>query len=334
MTKHVRGDDLSDALDWVIRIQSQEFDDWEAHAAWLEADPGNPVLYHRASEALTDGISTLQQLAREPSPIAANDTSVRPGTFRTHRAWWTGAGLALAASITAFVMLPQRGVEPERVYQTAAGRNRQVTLAGGTSLALNGDTRVVVLGRAQRMVVVQKGEVFLRVGHDARHPFEVVTSGQLFRDVGTEFNVSVHGRATRLAVAEGAVAFDPDGENLRIGAGDALVVSGRNVTLSKVASHSVGSWRHGRLVYVNDTLDIVAADLTQSLGVPVDIAPELAHARFTGVLPLKLGPRDVVYRLANLLDAKVVKTKSGWSVGGSASETRASQYNMLRPITK
>ncbi|RXD02574.1 hypothetical protein EQZ23_18320 [Sphingomonas sp. UV9] len=305
---------MREALDWAAHMQAADFDDWEAHIEWLEADATHPALYRRATKAMSAGLSMLQPIGAGSVPLAANDTEENVGTHRPQTGWWAGAGVALAATITAFFILPHQGAEPARSIRTAPGASRNVTLADGTSLTLNGDTQVTVADAAQRRIVLHRGEVFLRVVHDAEHPFEVVVGDRLFRDVGTEFNISMQSTATRLTVAEGAVALDPDGANLRIDAGDAVTIMGAQVVIGKVASRNVGSWREGRLVYANDRVDRVASDLTRSLGVSVVVSPRLADERFTGVLPLRQGPGEVVRRLADLLQASAVKTESGWSV--------------------
>jgi len=322
MNDAIRDTSLHEALDWAARVQSDDFDAWEAHIDWLEADPAHPLLYRRAASALSAGLATFQQIELEPIPVPANDADDHFGTHLMRKGWWVGASAALAASITAFFVLPYRTSEPERVIQTAPGINRSVTLAGGTSLILNGDTQVKVAGEAQRRVVLQRGEIFLRVAHDAERPFEVLAGERVFQDIGTEFNVSIQTGTTRLTVAEGAVALDPKGANLRINAGHAVSITGAEVVMDEIASRNVGSWREGRLVYANDRLDRVTSDLSRSLGVSVVAAPELANTRFTGVLPIRKGSGEVVHRLANLLDASAVKTGSGWSINVKSARDR------------
>ena len=107
------------------------------------------------------------------------------------------------------------------------------------------------------------------------------------RDVGTTFNVSLQPGTLLLAVAEGAVALDPQGANLCVDAGKAVTITGTNAVIGKVPSRNVGSWTEGRPVYADGKLDRVASDLTRSLGVLVVVSLELAHARFTGVLPFR-----------------------------------------------
>ncbi|TCP30106.1 FecR domain-containing protein [Sphingomonas sp. BK235] len=304
---------LNEALYWAARLQSPDFDEWEAHIDWLEADSAHPALYRRASLALTSGMRVVEQLASSSVPEAANDLEAGGPPRRSRMGWWLAASGALAASITGLV-LSSENAEPDLILRTAPGVTRSVSLADGTSLMLNGGTELTVKRPEERQLVLKQGEIFLRVTHDAERSFEVRVGNRIFQDVGTAFNISAEPGKVRLAVSEGAVAIDPDEGNVLVNAGEAVTINGSKMVLAKSPARTVGSWTRGSLVYANAEMVSVGSDLARSLGVPVSLSPEVARMRFTGAIPLDEPPAEALQRLADLLEARTVKTSSGWTI--------------------
>lgn len=305
---------LEGALDWAARMQASDFDDWEAHMEWLEADAENPMLYRQAARAMSAGLSAFDRVQRrEVLPVADGARHSVVGS-RPRAGWWLPVGAALAASIAVYAVTSPQIVERDIVVRTALGVRRDVRLADGTLIALNGDTVLRMKHSAQRQVVLEHGEAFLRVTRNTQEPFEIMAGGRVFRDAGTEFNISVVEKAVNLTVAEGAVAVDPSGANVRIDAGKAISITGADALIGKVDPGNVGSWRYGRLAYTNQSLRQVASDLSRSLGVPVRVSADLHHRRFTGVLQLGASPKTVIRRFSELAGVAGVETRSGWAI--------------------
>ncbi|RYF20657.1 MAG: hypothetical protein EOO77_07595 [Oxalobacteraceae bacterium] len=314
MVDHSNKAGLDSALDWVARMQASDFADWEAHMDWLEADTAHPMLYQQAALAMSMGLSAFDRVqGRDVLPVASNVRQLVVGN-RPSAGWWFPVGAAIAASIAVFAMTSPQAVEQDIVYKTAPGARRDVRLADGTSMALNGNTVLRMKHSAQRQIVLERGEAFLRVTRNVQEPFEIIAGGRIFRDVGTEFNISVDKETVNLTVAEGAVAVDPAGANVRIDAGKAMSIVGADASIGKVNPGNVGSWRYGRLVYANQSLPQVVSDLSRSLGVPIQVSPDLRHRRFTGVLHLGAAPDTVILRFSELAGVSGAETQSGWAI--------------------
>lgn len=317
MTDELGGEALNEAVAWAARMQDPVFDDWDEHILWLEEDPSRAALYERAASALAAGLSTFDRHRSSWRPIAANDEASprRPGWPRA--GWWLGSAAAMAASIAAvFVSQPRRGV-PDPIFRTSPGETRTVRLADGTAMTLNGDTLIRGQSSNDRHVALERGEVYLRVKHDPTRPFEIRVGNRTLRDVGTAFNVSVDPGVIRLAVAEGAVAVDPEQTNVRVDAGRQMTIIGFEARITKVPSLDVGTWRSGRLVYDDADLRQVASDVSRSLGVPVVIAPDVGSRRFTGALLIDAPKADVVRRLGGIVGVRAHRTRSGWILTSS-----------------
>ena len=109
-----------------------------------------------------------------------------------------------------------------RLRKLAHGR-AALTLAGGESLRLAGDTEVML--DAPGRIYVQRGTVYVDSGaRAAAARLEIVTPAGTARDLGTQFELQVDGAALRLRVREGIVAIDHGGQSHTGSAGEQIAI--------------------------------------------------------------------------------------------------------------
>jgi transmembrane sensor len=303
------------ALDWIIRLRDPAFDRWEAFELWLAADPAHADAYQAmaVADADLDAIFAAEPATPRPMP-ASNDPSPGLRRRRIPARAWLGSAVAASLAVVVGTAVFERRADPY-VIETPAGVTRVVVLADGSRLDINGGTRIELDRRHDREAVLTRGEVLFSVVHDANRPFEVAVGGARLVDVGTVFNVVREAGVTEVGVAEGAVVFNPELEEVKLAAGRGLrAVDGeQKLQLSDRAPGDFGAWRRGQLVYDGDPLARVAADLTRNLGVPVTADAAVAGRPFRGVI--SLGNRDpvvVMPGLGPLLDVSIVKQGGGW----------------------
>jgi transmembrane sensor len=205
---------------------------------------------------------------------------------------------------------------PAQQIATAPGEHRTIDLADGSKLALNGGTRVTIDPDSPRQVVLEQGEARFEVRHDASDPFVVLSGGTRLVDAGTVFNVVQDGDAIEVAVAEGAVIYEPGPNEVRLAPGDMLKRVGRSAkpVIGTANPQAIGSWASGALQYDRPTLDQVARDLTRSIGRPVRTTGGTERLRFTGTLLLGGSPEEVLARAGPALEVKFVKNGEGWTM--------------------
>lgn len=302
------------ALDWVRRIQNPDFSDWEGHALWLESDPANPEAFDTASLLIEDATEGLEP-AHAPAPTTpVNDNVTAPPSGGRWWRWSAGLGLAGAASIAGLVALPSLlpgGGQPYAIG-TAPGEHRTVALGDGTQVALNGDSLIRLDKARPRLAIVERGEAFFTVVHDAAHPFEVQAGGTTFRDVGTAFDVVRTGDSTEMAVREGAVMVDPAGMALRLDGGQSVRIAAAGAIVRDADPQTIGSWRQGRLLYRDAVLADVATDLARSIGQPVSVDGAIRQRRFSGVIMIDPDRPRMFQRLSAVMGIAILRDGAGW----------------------
>jgi transmembrane sensor len=303
------------AIAWVVRAHASDMSDEDilALTAWLEADPAHVEAFDAAERVLMAAEGEGAAPAAVVS-IAAHRPLHKPAMPPL---WWTAGG-AVAAGFAAVILLVNPWLSNRStVYETATGQTQEITLADGTTLHLNSDTRISVrLTRKARDIVLDKGELALNVVHDENRPFSVTAGEQVLRDVGTVFDVLRHDGAVTVTVKSGAVAMlskgatpqTPDPKSV-LHAGDQAVIdeaSGR-AERSRVMLSQAFAWERGQAVYRNRSLAYVVSDLNRYFDKPIVVDAKTGKMNVTAVLTLD-SEASVVRHLQDFLPVEATET--------------------------
>lgn len=188
--------------------------------------------------------------------------------MRRHRRRVAGgvAGGALAV-VMAFGLATYRSPAPAiqvAHVETARGQDRAVRLPDGTTIRLNGATRLDIRYTPNsRSVTLAAGEAYFDVTHDEDRPFEVSAGDANVRVLGTAFDVNRLGGRTDLSVYRGAVrlAGRDDDRGQRVSAGWRGHVIGGHASAPLRFDPAQEDWRRDWL----DTDDMRLADLVEAL---------------------------------------------------------------------
>jgi transmembrane sensor len=293
---------------WMARARDPRFSDWDALTEWLEADPAHNLAY----EAAFAGHDLAGGLVGEGPAMPSIERGLARGWRRSR---WIGGGLvgAVAAALVVLI-LPNFTQGAEMVAQTGPGEHRLIRLGDGSEIALNGNSRLVLDRRNGRTARLEHGEAMFSVVHDETRPFTVDTDGARMVDLGTRFDVLRNARGSEVAVAEGAVLYDPNGAAVRLGPGRLLrKADGSNIVeVNQADPATIGAWRSGRLVYREAPLWRVADDLSRATGAAVAVDPAVSGHLFTGAITLAQADRaTLARRLGPLLDVTVAQQRDG-----------------------
>lgn len=302
------------ALDWAVRSGDPAFADWEAFTLWLEADPQNARAYDEVMAATGEAVDLIASAGPVNDDVGtAAPTLAARGLLRLP---WLGAGLAASVALIAALWLWQGETRDLYAIDTSAGSIRTIALDAGTRIDIAGASRITLDRKDPRFARLDQGQALFTVRHDTAHPFEVVVGDNRIVDVGTVFDVRHDAQGISVAVAEGAVQFDPGGADVRVSPGEVLHRDKgvATYTLSKRAAAQVGEWREGRLTFDAAPLEEVAADLTRATGQAYVVAPGGDGRTVSGsilVAPLRQDPAAI----GPLLGLDVRAQGNRWVIG-------------------
>jgi transmembrane sensor len=222
MKAHTNSQILEEASTWFVELSEGHLTDQvrEQFSDWLRASPEHVRAYLQIS-ALWEDAPLLGKGAEDVEALIARTRaagnvvrvgkdrqplSVRSRRFVTPLRSALAASLVLVAIGITFWLQQQRGV-----YETAIGEQSSLTLADGSTIELNAQSRVRVhFTAAERSVDLLEGQVLFHVAHDTARPFIVHSGAASVRAVGTQFDVDRRSGETVVTVVEGRVAVLPD----------------------------------------------------------------------------------------------------------------------------
>ena len=239
--------------------------------------------------------------------------------WRGGRGRWLAIAAAAALAAMAFVAAPrlQSLIEqPDTAdsFATRIGEQMQVTLPDGSQVSLGARSRLTVAyTRAERNVRLESGEAFFAVQKDASRPFRVHVLDGVVTAVGTAFDVRTTNDRVHVAVSEGTVQVNGAAPTLskrislsltgqgkttpaivRLTRGEAISFQsqsaaqgsmGERIALSRVDPSEPARWRDGWLVYRDEPLREVLADVARYVDRDLVVANTSAmNSHFTGAI--------------------------------------------------
>lgn len=230
---------------------------------------------------------------------------------------WLATAAAAALATIAFVAAPRLKsliTLPDTAdsFATRTGEQMQVTLPDGSQVSLGARSKLsVAYTPAERNVRLESGEAFFAVQKDSSRPFRVHVLGGIVTAVGTAFDVRTTNDRIRVAVAEGTVQVTSAPSTLsnrialsltghakaapalaRLTRGEAMSFQGEStdsaaerVAVSRVDPAEPARWRDGWLVYRDEPLREVLADVARYVDRDLIVSDTLAmNAHFTGAI--------------------------------------------------
>jgi transmembrane sensor len=243
---------------------------------------GSLLVESPAAPASAPALTSAALVPAAPTPVAVSELSQPPPDLATaprkpqRRARWRWIALAasLLLALASGIYVFQSGLLDSDRYVTRVGTMESITLADGSRLTLNTDSRIhVEVEQQHRQIDLDKGEAFFEVASDPHRPFVVKAGRKRVVALGTKFSVRLDGDEVLVAVTEGKVRVedesapnaDPTTEVL-LGAGSIARAARGQVLVHDGAGPEVDrllSWRNGYLVFRNSTLADAVAEFNR-----------------------------------------------------------------------
>ncbi len=312
------------AAHWCMRMHASDCtaEERQAFEHWLHAHPLHTVEY----EAMLE-IWDISEQVVPVNPLPADINVVRlgsnPAAKASGRAWRNYAAaaaiVALALPVAGYIGWNQGWLPNAYDSYEANGSTRLVTMADGSRVELNLGTRLTFANyKDRRSVVLDKGEAFFEVSHDAQHPFVVKAGQGSVKVTGTKFNVWMYQDQVRVMLLEGSVQVVSDssqpGSGYRLEPGmQASYKSGDfEPQISETyANDNILAWRNGKLIINNLPLAQALPLINRYLPQPILLADNATGAIRIGGSYNTQDMAGLVTSLPKVLPVTVTQNKEG-----------------------
>lgn len=310
----------AEARAWVVQLDGTRPTRQERREfrEWLNRSPSHRQAFREAASAWHE-LDGLSQLLDDFPAVEAGDRSGLPGRLSGLFQSGTAAAVLALFIVLGIAVLARQypgshgDVEGlTRNYATAIGETRTVNLPDGSRISLNTDTRLHVAYAPQaRVIHLARGEAWFEVAHNRDRPFIVYAAHYAVEAVGTAFSVRIADKNVDLTVTNGRIEIAtldrtvppetmPDVAAIRKTAFRVPLAKGQHMILD----NSLGvkkddielvqdvkpdqiekslSWRSGLLVFDNDRLEDVVAEINRYTPMKIVISEAaLRNVRFGG----------------------------------------------------
>lgn len=272
-----------DGASWVARLHTRRLSWGERRALrrWLGASSEHARDLLRAETVwrLSGALGREEEVVAELSRIPLQDSAdALTGSTRRLLVWrWAVAGVAVGA-VAGLVWLAL--ASRPQWFETAPGEQRVVTLADGSTVAINTASRIsVAFDEKERLIRLESGEALFQVAHDPARPFVVQAGAGRVRAVGTRFNVLLEAGAMTVSVLEGRVELSSPGAAERLldaGESAALEHSGHLVAADpeRASAERIAAWREGKLRFDEWSVERAVQEHNRYAAKPIRIATQ------------------------------------------------------------
>jgi transmembrane sensor len=276
---------------WLALLNSPLADQAQQRAfqIWLNK-PENGIAWQKAQSCWQqlDGLSS-EQIQRLEQHLAVSTPTIRAAHFAKRksviRPWLTPVFACLLVAVS-FGVAKQSGYFAD--YRTAQGEQRQVQLDDGSTVLLNTASSLSIdYSPQRRTVILHDGEAYFTVAADAGRPFTVSTKTGQVTALGTAFDVKQLDDAMTVTVSQHSVRVDfKQGAAIeRLQEGERVAYREQQVSpVTKVNLKQAGAWQQHRLIFTDQPLQQVIAELNRyRSGNIVILDRRLAAHRVNGV---------------------------------------------------
>ena len=249
--------------------------------------------------------------------IAAVTLSIPPAQARIRRITrYAGVAAALLLMVTGVWLFYRHPANPAAQYTDLyanLGKVRKITLADGSQVWLNADSRIkfaTAFGNSREVFL--EGEAYFEVAKDERHPFLVHTRNLTTRVLGTRFNVNAYSGSGSIEVTllEGKVMLSAPSDTLLLaphqravfmdnilaiahrdsisnpraaGAFSGPPVKATPVLTKLAADHDedAAAWREGNLVFRNTPVEDIIPRLERKFSIRIQCDSALLRQQIT-----------------------------------------------------
>ncbi|WP_421764590.1 FecR family protein [Ekhidna sp.] len=226
------------------------------------------------------------------------------------------AAVAILALLSATVYL----YEPttSQIHVASASEKMSITFPDGSTGILNANSTFTYPEEfGEERNVAFSGEAYFDIKKSDK-PFIIDVNGVDVTVLGTAFNLITTDTEVKLYVDRGLVAFEKEGKQTRVPAGNEAIFNRKNasVELKEIAAANIMSWRNGVFNFNNTPLNQALEELSEYYDVEFELGNEKLKTCKISVTFNKQPLKDVLTTLSSMLNVKTSTSNKTVKISG------------------
>ncbi|WP_444923361.1 FecR family protein [Microbulbifer sp. DLAB2-AF] len=328
---------LDQACAWVARLRSGSMNNSERRefTIWLTASKVHRQAFDQIVKLWGDlgalAHMPIDQLFPEsvPSSHSKNGKAQKQKGIQPVRwglpQWLIGGGLATCGVfLTIWIGLQWlgNGKTDQQIYITQLGEIRTISLPDGSEVMLNSNSEFSVsYSRKERQTQLLRGEAFFDVARQTARPFTVAAGSASIRVLGTEFNVELNPKNTRVSVTEGKVSVSETEKTPGLTPDSVTLIKNQKVSVSdqgltqvqRTSPEEATDWTRGILVFERTPLKEALQELNRYLATPVVAAPQIEGRLVSGTFAIS-DPDNTLEAITTALDLQQDRSNNNLTI--------------------
>jgi len=235
---------LEEAAGWSARLHADDrtAKDEADFKAWIAASPDHGIAFEVMDRGLT-ALAGMPARSQQPTfPVSRRQLVMAS----------VGGSLALGASFFAL------GPATAQTYETAIGEQKHVSLADGSKIFLNANTKLTIsLSDAERTANLIFGRANFDIAANGKRPFVVNAGDRQIVSRGSRFDVGREGNDVQIVLTRGTAYFQTiaaaAATKRTLGAGDRLLSNATTVRMDRPRIAPLVAWQTRTAIF-DDTL--------------------------------------------------------------------------------
>lgn len=188
------------------------------------------------------------------------------------------------------------GISPEKpikssfrelMVSTPRGGTYQVTLADGTNVWLNADSKISFPSQftGLKRKVILNGEAYFEVAKNRQMPFIVESKGQEVEVIGTHFNVNAYQNegSVKTTLLEGAIRVVTAAHNeVVLKPNQQATLQNKEINVKEVDAELAVSWQKGTFKFEGEEIESIMRKLSRWYNIDVNYEGNLPKERYYG----------------------------------------------------
>jgi ferric-dicitrate binding protein FerR (iron transport regulator) len=291
---------------------------------WYNEDQDSPIEIPASFVANeTEHEKRLLARIRQKAELDRREAPVhRMRVLKTYRWWAAAAAVLLLISMATYFSNSKHDSRSKyaltdsttyQIVSTSTGEIKKVVLPDGSLVWLNSASSIRYPNtfNDKERVVDLSGQAWFDVQHADQVPFLVHSASFTTSVMGTAFDIKDYPgeKDQMVSVQRGKVKVQA-GANLlaTLEKGKQVKVISGKVHQQSIDTSGIGGWKQGNLVYADETLGAIAADLQRVFKDSIQIKnTALKDVRTTGVFNKRTGMQQILAIICNITDSHLSK---------------------------